>query len=119
MTSHSTKLNNYFLLQVQQIIRASTYRPKAWPFDSFDGSVSAFFCVEAKITELHRRDLERQALDLAVRDAKPNFKAATRSCGLTFWKITSIRESDHPALGSIRPLYQRRVMASAGAMPGS
>lgn len=46
-----------------------------------------------EITRENRTMLERQALDLAVRDAKENFKAAIKSCEPHRWKVHSMREN--------------------------
>lgn len=45
-----------------------------------------------ELTREHRLLLEKSALDLAVRDAKENFKSAIKSCEDHRWKVQSIKE---------------------------
>lgn len=47
---------------------------------------------EPKVTPEHHRALEKEALNLALLDAKSAFKAATQSCKNHPWKIMNIRE---------------------------
>lgn len=46
-----------------------------------------------EITREHRSELEKTALDLALRDAKATFKAAIKSCTPHKWQIGAIRET--------------------------
>jgi uncharacterized protein YggE len=64
-----------------------------------------------EITQTHRDTLEKDALDLAVKDAKENFKAATRSCEPHRWKIHSIKES-----GAQDIVFPRRGYGAAAMM---
>jgi uncharacterized protein YggE len=47
---------------------------------------------EPKLTPAHNRELEKEALNLAMLDAKARFKAATQSCKEHPWKVLSIKE---------------------------
>ena len=64
---------------------------------------------QATITHHHRILLEREALDLALRDAKANFKAAIKSCAQHPWKVFSIREEG----GGHQPIFRAVSYARA------
>lgn len=69
-----------------------------------------------EVTREHRLTLEREAIDLALRDAKANFKAAIKSCEPHRWKVHSIKEGGgiEP---SPRPFHYLAKFARSGSVP--
>jgi len=66
-----------------------------------------------ELTRNHRRAIEKKAYDLALKDAKENFKAAISSCESQHPKIHSIRENRDP--GIVTPAFPRAHFQALGA----
>lgn len=65
-----------------------------------------------QLTPEHRRDLERQAINLAMLDAKANFRAAMTSCRTHQWKVLRIKEDGFMSYEPPRSSYVAMKMTS-------
>jgi hypothetical protein len=49
---------------------------------------------EPRLTDEHQKSLSKSLLDLAFKNAKENFIAATKSCKLKYWQVKSMKEAN-------------------------
>ena len=61
------------------------------------------------IEEVHKQALLKKALNLAMLDAKNRFRAATKSCEPSKWKVLSIREENHNIYAPVPRVYAARA----------
>jgi uncharacterized protein YggE len=61
------------------------------------------------IEEAHKQALLKKALNLAMLDAKNRFKAATKSCAPSKWKVLSVQEANHNIYAPVPQAYAARA----------